>query len=70
MVDLSAFYFDVLKDRLYTKAPRNKSRRSAQTAVWKITSALVRLMAPILVFTAEEIWKYCRRCPASTRAYT
>jgi isoleucyl-tRNA synthetase len=58
VVDLSAFYYDVLKDRLYPKAPRNKSRRSAQTAVWKITSALVRLVAPILVFTAEEIWKY------------
>jgi len=48
----------VLKDRLYTKAARSKSRRSAQTAVWKITSALVRLAAPILVFTSEEIWKY------------
>jgi isoleucyl-tRNA synthetase len=58
VVDLSAFYFDVLKDRLYTKAARNKSRRSAQTAVWKITSALVRLMAPVLVFTSEEIWRY------------
>ena len=58
VVDLSSFYYDVLKDRLYTKAPRSKSRRSAQTAVWRITSALVRLMAPILVFTAEEIWKY------------
>jgi isoleucyl-tRNA synthetase len=58
VVDLSAFYFDVLKDRLYTKAPRSKSRRSAQTAIWKISSALVRLAAPILVFTAEEIWKY------------
>jgi isoleucyl-tRNA synthetase len=58
VVDLSAFYFDVLKDRLYTKAPRSKSRRSAQTAVWKIANGLVRLAAPILVFTAEEIWKY------------
>jgi isoleucyl-tRNA synthetase len=58
VVDLSSFYFDVLKDRLYTKAPKSKSRRSAQTAVWKITSALVRLIAPILVFTSEEIWKY------------
>jgi isoleucyl-tRNA synthetase len=58
VVDLSSFYYDVLKDRLYTKAPRNRSRRSAQTAVWKITSALVRLIAPVLVFTAEEIWKY------------
>jgi isoleucyl-tRNA synthetase len=58
VVDLSSFYYDVLKDRLYTKAPKSKSRRSAQTAVWKITGALVRLIAPILVFTAEEIWKY------------
>jgi len=58
VVDLSSFYFDVLKDRLYTKAPRNKSRRSAQTAVWKISSALVRLIAPVLVFTSEEIWKF------------
>jgi isoleucyl-tRNA synthetase len=58
VVDLSSFYFDVLKDRLYTKAPKSKSRRSAQTAVWKIASALVRLIAPFLVFTAEEIWKY------------
>ena len=58
VVDLSAFYFDVLKDRLYTKAARNLSRRSAQTAVWKIIGALVRLVAPVLVFTAEEIWKH------------
>jgi len=61
VVDLSAFYYDVLKDRLYTKAARSKSRRSAQTAVWKITSALVRLATPVLVFTAEEIWKYLRK---------
>jgi isoleucyl-tRNA synthetase len=58
VIDLSSFYYDVLKDRLYTKAPNNKSRRSAQTAVYKITSALLRLAAPILVFTAEEIWRF------------
>jgi isoleucyl-tRNA synthetase len=58
VVDLSALYYDVLKDRLYTKAPKNKARRSGQTAVWRITSALVRLACPILVFTSEEIWKY------------
>jgi isoleucyl-tRNA synthetase len=58
IVDLSAFYYDILKDRLYTKAPNSKSRRSAQTVVWKITSALIRLMTPILVFTAEELWKF------------
>ncbi len=61
VVDLSSFYFDVLKDRLYTKAPRSKSRRSAQTAVWEITSALVRLLAPVLVFTTEEIWRMLPR---------
>ncbi|HET7150916.1 MAG TPA: class I tRNA ligase family protein, partial [Candidatus Acidoferrum sp.] len=65
VVDLSAFYFDVLKDRLYTKAPKNKSRRSAQTAVWKIADALVRLAAPVLVFTAEEIWKYLPKAKAA-----
>ncbi len=57
VVDLSAFYFDVLKDRLYTFARHNKARRSAQTAMYRIASALVRLIAPILVFTAEEVWK-------------
>jgi isoleucyl-tRNA synthetase len=56
--DLSAFYFDVLKDRLYTSATRGHARRSAQTTVYRIASALVRLLAPIIVFTAEEVWKY------------
>jgi isoleucyl-tRNA synthetase len=56
-VDLSAFYFDILKDRLYTFARRNRARRSAQTAIHRIASALLRLVAPILVFTAEEVWK-------------
>lgn len=61
VVDLSAFYFDVLKDSLYTFAPRNIARRSAQTAIYRITSALVRLAAPILVFTSEEVWKHLPR---------
>ena len=60
-VDLSAFYFDVLKDRLYTFAPNNRGRRSAQTAVYRIASALVRLIAPILAFTSEEVWKHMPR---------
>lgn len=60
-VDLSAFYFDVLKDRLYTFAPNNRGRRSAQTAVYRIADALVRLIAPILAFTAEEVWKHLPR---------
>jgi isoleucyl-tRNA synthetase len=63
VVDLSSFYYDVLKDRLYTKAPASQSRRSAQTAVLEITSALVRIAAPILSFTAEEIWKYVPKTP-------
>ena len=56
--ELSAFYLDVLKDRLYTLAPKDSRRLSAQTAVWKITEALVRLVAPILSFTADEVWGY------------
>ncbi len=58
VVDLSAFYFDVLKDRLYTASPRGVKRRSAQTAIWRIGEALVRLMAPIMSFTADEIWQF------------
>jgi len=58
VVELSAFYFDVLKDRLYTFAKRSLARRSAQTAAWKIADALLRLMAPLMSFTAEEIWKF------------
>ena len=58
VVDLSAFYFDVLKDRLYTFAPASRARRSAQTAIWRIGEALVRLLAPITSFTSEEIWQH------------
>ncbi len=58
IVDLSAFYLDVLKDRLYTFAPQSIERRSAQTVLWRITEALVRLVAPILTFTADEVWQY------------
>jgi len=58
IVDLSAFYFDVLKDRLYISAPKWQARRSAQTAIWHIGEALVRLLAPITSFTSEEIWQY------------
>jgi isoleucyl-tRNA synthetase len=54
--DLGAFYLDVLKDRLYTTAPKSLARRSAQTALWQITQGMLRLMAPFLSFTAEEAW--------------
>ena len=56
-VTLSARYFDIIKDRLYTFAPRNKARRSAQTALLQIGDSLARLLAPILVFTADEVWE-------------
>jgi isoleucyl-tRNA synthetase len=55
-VDLSAVYFDVLKDRLYTAAPKSHTRRSAQTVLHRLLYALVRLCAPILAFTTEEVW--------------
>jgi len=57
-LDLSAFYLDILKDRLYTSPPESVARRSAQTVMFKILDAMVRLMAPILSFTSEELWKY------------
>ena len=56
--DLSALYLDVTKDRLYTLAPGSAPRRSAQTAIWRIAEALTRLIAPILSFTADEVWGY------------
>jgi isoleucyl-tRNA synthetase len=61
VVDLSAFYFDVLKDRLYTFAAKNHARRSAQTAVYRIAKALLSLATPIIAFTAEEIWRHFPR---------
>jgi isoleucyl-tRNA synthetase len=67
--DLGAFYLDVLKDRLYTTAPNSLARRSAQTALWQITQAMLRWMAPFLSFTAEEAWAVLReagRTPAAS----
>lgn len=54
--DLGAFYLDILKDRLYTSATQGRARRAAQSALWHITQALTRWLAPILTFTAEEVW--------------
>ncbi|WP_263380210.1 isoleucine--tRNA ligase [Granulicella paludicola] len=56
--DLSALYADVVKDRLYTLAPKSVGRRSAQTAMWRIAEAMTRLIAPILSFTADEVWQH------------
>ncbi len=58
ILDMSNFYLDILKDRLYTFGAGSKARRSGQTALYKILSVLTRQMAPIIPFTAEEIWGY------------
>jgi isoleucyl-tRNA synthetase len=57
-VTLSAFYLDILKDRLYCSAPASHERRCAQTVLRRLADALTRLMAPVLPFTAEEVWKH------------
>lgn len=58
IVDMSSFYLDILKDRLYTFGKKSVPRRSAQTALYKILDILVRELAPLIPFTAEEIWGY------------
>jgi len=78
-VDLSALYLDIIKDRLYTSAPRDPRRRAGQTTCYEILSALLRLMAPILSFTAEEAWRllpggradsvHLERFPEASRAW-
>ncbi len=57
-VEMGGFYLDIIKDRQYTVATDNRARRSAQTAIWHILEAMVRWLAPILSFTAEEIWQH------------
>jgi len=57
-VDLGSFYLDVIKDRMYTMRAGSPGRRSAQTAMWHIAESMVRWLAPILSFTAEEVWGY------------
>jgi isoleucyl-tRNA synthetase len=64
-VDLSAFYLDIVKDRLYCDAPRSRARRSAQTAVHRIATDLARLLAPIGSFTAEEVWQHLPHAPGA-----
>lgn len=58
VVDMSSFYLDIIKDRLYTSKPDSIERRAAQTAMYEILSSLVRILAPMTCFTAEEVWKY------------
>ena len=68
VVELSALYLDVLKDRMYTFAPSSVERRSAQTSLWKIAETLVRLVAPILSFTAEEVWSFMPKVAGRERS--
>ncbi|KKM12416.1 isoleucine--tRNA ligase [Clostridiales bacterium PH28_bin88] len=58
VVDMSAFYLDVIKDRLYTSRADSRERRAAQTVIYQIVAALVRMLTPVLAFTTEEMWRY------------
>jgi isoleucyl-tRNA synthetase len=60
VTDLSAVYFDILKDRMYTAGPTSPERRSGQTALYRLNLALARLLAPILSFTCEEVWMHTK----------
>jgi len=68
--DLGAFYLDILKDRLYTTGEKSRARRSAQTALYHVTNALLKLLAPILSFTAEEAWQALRGKNAGPTIFT
>ncbi|MEW6426206.1 MAG: isoleucine--tRNA ligase [Bacillota bacterium] len=70
VVDMSALYLDMIKDRLYTSAARSLERRAAQTVLYRVLHTLVRLLAPVLAFTSEEIWRYAPKeegAPASVQ---
>lgn len=69
-VELGGFYLDVLKDRLYCDFPQGKKRRSSQTAMYAILVELVKLIAPVLVFTAEEIWQHIPEAEAESIHFT
>ena len=67
---MGGFYLDILKDRLYTTAENSHARRSAQTALFHITQSLIRLMAPVLSFTAEELWNVINKENKSTTRFS
>ncbi|NLA75555.1 MAG: class I tRNA ligase family protein, partial [Deltaproteobacteria bacterium] len=69
VLDLSSFYLDIIKDRLYVSPPDSAARRSAQTAMQEILDVMVRLMAPILSFTADEIWQFQNRSDKFTSVH-
>ncbi|GHV16203.1 isoleucine--tRNA ligase [Clostridia bacterium] len=66
VVDMSTFYLDIIKDRLYTERANSQTRRSAQTVMYKILDSLVRILAPVISFTADEIWEYLPHASNST----
>jgi isoleucyl-tRNA synthetase len=66
VVDLGGFYLDILKDRLYTTPKSGHARRSAQSAMWHVAESMVRWLAPILSFTAEELWSHLRGARAAS----
>ncbi len=68
IVDMSNFYLDILKSRLYTEKPDSMERRSAQSAMYQILSAMVKLLAPVLAYTAEEIWKFMPHMDSEDKA--
>lgn len=68
VVDMSNFYLDVIKDRLYTHRAESNERRAAQTVMYELLSILVRLIAPVLSFTSEEIWQYMPGHPSGREA--
>ena len=70
VIDLSSFYLDIIKDRLYVSPPESVARRSAQTAMYEILDVLVRLMAPVLSFTADEIWQHMTKSDKFTSVHT
>lgn len=70
VLDLSAFYLDIIKDRLYTSPSQSLARRSAQTAMNEILESLVRLMAPVLSFTSDEIWQHMKGKERSSSVHT
>lgn len=67
VTDMSSFYLDIIKDRLYTAKANSKERRAAQTTMYIILDSLVRMLAPLTSFTAEEIWKYMNKSKMKSR---
>ncbi len=70
VLDLSSFYLDIIKDRLYVSPPKSQARRSAQTAMYEILDVIVRIMAPIVSFTSDEVWQHMSHEERSDSVHT